>query len=405
MRMSVTRIRADFTGLSQVAQSFGREADNTSRMTQNLKSKMETLQGGHWKGDAANKFYAEMTGAVFPALTRLTKALTEAQQITQKIDKLMHQTEQTTSRIFVIAIAGAAGGAAVGASTGAGAATGGAGGTAGAGGATSGGSTGGSTSGGSSGGGSGGGTPDFKKQNPLLVRDPKGEFTDQYFTELTNAKIQGADSKALHDALSEFQKDPAHASDALLQRIADARGKSLGDIKADYQKFLDLKAQRDAAGGDPIANVNEFLHPDFNGSLSQMRYGKVVGDAFGVDPVFGSMLNPAGGLVGPDNASFDGDSTAVGFHGVVHDAAGYLYNYHNKVGPGYDYMGLEGRDTSSPLSGQRAGIQYWRDRMGDDWKSAGSQSVMENVVVPAADAFNSASSWVSDKFQKLKSVF
>jgi len=304
--MSVSKIRSDFAGLGQVAQSFGREADNTSRMTQNLKSKMETLQGGHWKGDAANKFYAEMNGAVFPALNRLTKALSEAQQITQKIDKLMRQTEQNTARIFIIAV-GAAGGAAVGA--GAGAATGGAGAggsSAGAGGSTSGGSSGGSTSGGpSSGGSSGSGTPDFKKQNPLLARDPNDLFKDPYFTELTNAKIQGADSKALHDALSEFQKDPAHASDALLQRIADARGKSLSDIKADYQKFLDLKAQRDAAGGDPIANVNEFLHPDFNGSLSQMRYGKVVGDAFGVDPVFGSMLNPAGGLVGPDNASFD----------------------------------------------------------------------------------------------------
>ncbi len=62
------------------------------------------------------------------------------------------------------------------------------------------------------------------------------------------------------------------------------------------------------------------------GSTSQLRYGKVVGDVFGVDPMFGAMLNPTGGLVGPDNKALDGDSTALGYHGVVHDAAGYLYN-------------------------------------------------------------------------------
>jgi hypothetical protein len=116
------------------------------------------------------------------------------------------------------------------------------------------------------------------------------------------------------------------------------------------------------------------------GSNTQLRYGKVVGDAFGIDPVFGAMLNPTGGLVGPDNWSISGDDTAVGYHGVVHDAAGYLYNYHG-VGPGYDYLGRENRDTSSPLSGQREGIAHWRELVGGlDPISAKSEEVMRDFV-------------------------
>lgn len=205
--------------------------------------------------------------------------------------------------------------------------------------------------------------------------------------------------------MRELTQNPRNPSEAVLQRIADARGRPLSEIKADHQKFLQLLAQQEASGGEPIVPLNERRHENFMGSTTQLRYGRIVGDAFGVDPVFGSMLNPTGGIVGPDNGMFDGDSTAVGLHGIVHDAAGYLYNYHNRVGPGYDYLGREGRDTGSPYSGQRAGIQYWRDRVGDDWRSAASQRVMEDVVVPAMDTYNSARSWVSDRFNRVRSIF
>jgi hypothetical protein len=339
----------------------------------------------------------------------LVNALEQASRVTQKISQLMRQTEDEAAKVFRL---DGSGGAAVGAGGSTGASAGGSS-SASGGGSTAGGSSGGSggsaggTSGGGSGSGAGGGTPDWQQKNPLLARDPKGEFTDQYFDSLIGSKVAGADSKALHDALTEFAKNPRGADDALLQRIADARGRPLSEIKADYQKFLKVMDQRDAngVGKDPIVPLDEKRWPDFMGSTTQMRYGKVVGDAFGIDPVFGSMLNPTGGIVGPDNGIFDGDSTAVGYHGIVHDAAGYLYNYHNGVGPGYDYLGREQRDTGSPFSGQRAGIDYWRGKVGDDWRSAGSQTVMEEVVVPAVDTYNSAKSWVSDTFNRVKSIF
>jgi WXG100 family type VII secretion target len=102
--MAPSKFKADYSGLSEIAKTFGSEAENSRQSISNLKSKMETLRGGDWKGDAANKFYAEMDGAVLPAYTRLSKALDSAQQITIKIRTLAKQTEDTTSKIFILVI-------------------------------------------------------------------------------------------------------------------------------------------------------------------------------------------------------------------------------------------------------------------------------------------------------------
>ena len=97
-------------------------------------------------------------------------------------------------------------------------------------------------------------------------------------------------------------------------------------------------------------------------------------------PGMREMLSPTGGLVGPGNAAFDAGESPVGYHGVVHDAAGYLKNFHD-TGPGYDYLGREGRDTTSPLSGQREGIAYWRNTMGGtNPGSTFSEYLMRGVV-------------------------
>jgi hypothetical protein len=59
------------------------------------------------------------------------------------------------------------------------------------------------------------------------------------------------------------------------------------------------------------------------------------------------------------------DDDPTGYHGIVHDAAGYLYNYHNK-GPGYNYLGKEkksGHNTSDPLTGQESGMRFWHEKL------------------------------------------
>jgi hypothetical protein len=123
--------------------------------------------------------------------------------------------------------------------------------------------------------------------------------------------------------------------------------------------------------------------------------------------------------VGPGNGAVDGNDSAIGYHGAVHDAGGYLYNFHNQ-GPGYDYLGREGRDTSSPLSGQRSGISYWREKLpdrgtGHKVTDSVGDVVMDGVVggidgVSSAydkgkevvsGAYEGAKDWASDKWNRL----
>lgn len=241
-------------------------------------------------------------------------------------------------------------------------------------------------------------------------------FRDAYLRSLVGQTYLGADSQELADAMNtlwEHRHDPNHPDVAdALQKLADARGRPLSEMQAEWGKYQAALAEQEriaaTKGLDPSGGLN-WMHPNFMGSTSQLRSGQVVGDAFGMDPAFGALLNPSGGLVGPGNMAFDGDDSATGYHGAVHDAAGYLYNYHNQ-GPGYDYLGLEGRDTSSPLSGQRAGISYWRDIVpdrstGQKITDAASDGIMEGVVDGidgAKQVYETAKDVVSTGYDKAK---
>lgn len=237
-------------------------------------------------------------------------------------------------------------------------------------------------------------------------------FSDEYLAGMVGKHIAGADSpelKAAMDTLWKHRHDPDNPQVAdALATIAALRGKPLAQVQADWRTYQAALAQQERLAAtkslEEVPRIKTRLHPDFMGSTSQLRSGQVVGDALGMDPVFGALLNPTGGLVGPGNAAFDGNDSAIGYHGAVHDAGGYLYNYHD-MGPGYDYLGREGRDTSSPLSGQRAGIKYWRDQLPD--RSLGQQAtdtlgnaVMDGVV-EVTDAYKTAKDAASEIWDSL----
>ncbi len=388
--MAASRVRAGYSELAQIAKSFGSEADSTRQTLSRLRQQKNILQGKDWVGKGADKFYAEMDSAVLPMLNRLVNALETAQRITTQISQIMKRAEEESAALLRGEGSGGAGG--VGGT-----------GSAGTGGSSSGGASGAEGSSGPGGGSSSAGGASqsaAQQQNPLLARDPNGLFTDGYMRSLVDSHFQGENSRELRNAMNELAGNPTGADlDRVLGRIAELRGRPVNEIKAEYQKYLQIRAQRDANNPNPPPDLARY-HPTFMGSNSQLRYGKIVGDAFGVDPIFGSLLNPSGGLTGPGNTAFDADSTAVGYHSIVHDAAGYLYNYH-QTGPGYDYLGREGRDTSDPLSGQREGIRYWRNTMGGvNPGSAASEGIMR-VVVGGADAYH----WASDKISKIRNIF
>lgn len=345
--MPAPQIRADNDSLVESGKIFARESNSTGQTLKRIKQQMGTLQSGDWIGEGANAFYREMEEDVLPALQKLGAALALGNRVLGQVRQIIERADEEASRLFRADGRGGIGAAVEAAFAGLGGEVGQAAGQFG---------------------------------NPLLVRDPNGLFSDSYMRGLIGSRFQGAGSE-LGEVMNGLMQNPSGDElDDFLQRLADLRGRPVTEIRIEFERYQEAAQQRDAAEAEPPPSLSGGGHPSFMGSNTQMRYGSVVGDALGIDPVFGAMLNPTGGLVGPGNWAIAGDDTAVGYHGVVHDAAGYLHTYHG-AGPGYDYLGTEGRDTSSPLSGQRDGIAYWRQATGGPSPiSAPAEWVMRGFV-------------------------
>src|SRR5262245_21312902 len=98
--MTASKVRTDYEGLKQIAQTFSQQADATRQSLQQIRQAMDTLQQGDWIGKGADKFYAEMTTAVLPSVTRLQSALENAARVTNQISKVMKQAEDDASQVL-----------------------------------------------------------------------------------------------------------------------------------------------------------------------------------------------------------------------------------------------------------------------------------------------------------------
>ena len=107
------------------------------------------------------------------------------------------------------------------------------------------------------------------------------------------------------------------------------------------------------------------------GSRRQWAFGDLVSRllthfevANHLHPAFAIMLCPLGGIAGPGNSSlFTGDMhNSIIIHSIVHDAFGYVGNFH-KVGPSYNYLAASFFPDTSPLSCQLAGLLQSRKEL------------------------------------------
>jgi hypothetical protein len=236
-------------------------------------------------------------------------------------------------------------------------------------------------------------------------------FTVERLTALPTLEIQGAGSQKLADAMFVlelrrnaddgrlFSNRNSAAVDAALVTVAAERGVSLEKIQADYaamvERALDIDRRTGKTGRlerpfvegrsdefrvPELSSVRNGLVQGINGplqdngrhmaSMSQLRFGSLVGDSLGgLDPVFGALLSPTGGIPGAGNVEISdrlylagGGRDVVAIHGVAHDAAGYLRAYHNQ-GPGYNYVpaGIRLLADTNPLAGQISGIDFFKN--------------------------------------------
>ncbi len=237
-------------------------------------------------------------------------------------------------------------------------------------------------------------------------------FTDEYLQTLIGKDWQGSGSEQLRDAMHtlwEYRHDPNNPAVAdALKAVAEARGLPLEQVQKDWQTYQAALAEQEriaAAKGLEAVEGLSADNADFMGTQEQLRFGQLTGDAMGMDPVFGALLSPTGGMVGGGNNAIDGNDSALGYHGAVHDAGGYLYNYHDQ-GPGYNYLGQEDRDTGHFLTGQQSGISYWREQLPDrgiGWSATDAVADgLAEVGVPIYDAGASVVETVGNAYDTVK---
>ncbi|WP_054535195.1 WXG100 family type VII secretion target [Herpetosiphon geysericola] len=316
--------------VEQAGARFQKLHDQQVQMEAMVRRTYEQLRDGAWQGAAATAFFAEMTDNVFPALKRLQQTLIVGSEMASQINQIFRQAEEAAAKYMtfdggsigaMLANAGLAAkhgldGVSIGAAP-----------------------------------ASAYSIPDVRKTI----------FNDDYMNRLVGTKMQGMNDPALNKAMETLLNNNISQAekDAALAQIAKSRGIPLEKIQADYAKFEKLRDT--AAEKGSVDKLDQRLHPNFLGSTTSLRFGKVLGDVFDIDPVFGSLLSPTGGIVGWGTYGVDGGDSAVGYHGIMHDAGGYLLKHHD-TGPGYDYLDLEGRDRKHPLTGQESGIRYWDEK-------------------------------------------
>lgn len=93
-------IEVDYGKLEEAHKKFRAEADVVTRIIRDIRARMEPLEDGGWKGDAADAFFREMHNEVVPACTRLQKAFSEAATITKQVGQTVQKAEQDATNTF-----------------------------------------------------------------------------------------------------------------------------------------------------------------------------------------------------------------------------------------------------------------------------------------------------------------
>ncbi len=227
--------------------------------------------------------------------------------------------------------------------------------------------------------------------------------------ELIGSQFAGGASEGLKGAMTALYNPEINkeALDRALAQVESIRGLPAGSALGEYHKAMKVqkdgiayyKKKKEAAGHEydhlednpspPLSSDNA----DFTASNAQLRFGKIVGDVFGIDAVFGSLVSPTGGMAGAGNSRVPGvgNDSPIAHHGAIHDVAGYLYNCHG-IGPGYDYFQSEpGAEPDNPFAGQ-TNMEWWIEEFkksgNDEGFIGGNVSKLYNKNAPILAAFS-----------------
>lgn len=166
--------------------------------------------------------------------------------------------------------------------------------------------------------------------------------------------------------------------DGWLSIIARVRGLSEKECQSQYSSMCRTRVVMLRNSSSTPSRPTEY-NIDVWASRRQMMFGHIVGDVLWsndltschLDPVFGALLSPTGGIAGPGGCDIMKWAVRIisrehkkilQFHSVTHDAAGFLYTFFG-VGPGYKYTPNTSScccRTSSSCAGQFSGLWFWK---------------------------------------------
>jgi WXG100 family type VII secretion target len=354
--MSQDVIQANYEQLREVARRFQAQAESCAELRKTIDHAFDSLHSGGWIGKGSQAFFSEMNSDLLPALDRLHNAMTQGEAVVQEAIKILRAAEEEAGRLFQAT-------------------------------ATTSAETTPSDNGNKTEPASG------KKEGDLFVRPPNELFKDGEMSKMLGKTWAGEGDPRLAWAMTVLRKNPSDSDrDKALDIIADLRGLKRSEVDQQYAKFCDLQAKAQSKAEkskqpiqelmpvtrspeelakmlvDPAAFAKGVLATElgktqlnYTGSRDHLRFGQVVGDAFGIDPVFGAMLNPTGGMPGSGEWAIPTGESALSYHAAFHDAAGFLHTYFGG-GPGYDYLDAELGSTDEPFTGHESGLIYWNQK-------------------------------------------
>lgn len=323
-------IQVEYEQMAGLSRRMRERAEACGALRQRLQQALTPLQQGGWYGRGATAFFREMESDVLPAMNRLETALTEGHLVLDEIVRIFQQAEAEAAALFQ-------------------------------GGLTAPPVTPGSQRDRVNGADRSGADHTDAPKTTRPAKSTAEIFNPLYMQKMVGRKWPNEGDPVLRQAMYDLRANQSPEKvEKALKIIAEKSGgrMTLEEARRQYALFLEKRKATEAVGKEKIHEL-ESNHEDYMGSRDHLRFGQIVGDALGLDPIFGALLNPTGGIVGPNNLGLALDESALGYHAAFHDAGGFLYTYFGK-GPGYDYLGLEPwRPRDDPLTGQQSGVLYW----------------------------------------------
>lgn len=222
-------------------------------------------------------------------------------------------------------------------------------------------------------------TPPYNLANNYGGPGWQDVFSMDYINDFVGIEFQGAGSDLntlMEQLLADLQGNNPGTDpnlNQLLTDIANLRGEDPQCFIDQYTKTIELYNQEGL-----FSRIDLNRWPDYLGSNHSLRFGKVVGDTIGLDPVFASLFEPTGGIVGPFNQGSTMEGQPAGYHAIFHDAAGFLQREFDRTfGPGWHYVeDIDGADSyyerfgddnnDGGAHGQISGISFWTDVLNNE---------------------------------------